>query len=251
MNRLYAAVIGMAELPLAPLWALQGLRVARRTPRLEPASGAAQGLSGRKGRRRLRLLVIGESTVAGVGAASHASALTGQIAEQLAEACHCAVQWTAAGRIGATARAATDLLLPTLRCERADIVVVALGVNDVLSLRSPQRWRDDLQRLIEALRERLGPVPVVLAAVPPIASFPTLAEPLRSVLGRRAWRLDMAAQALAATMPAVLHDGAQLDARADGVFCSDRFHPSERGYALWGRQLATAAVRALAANAQR
>ncbi|PAU78852.1 GDSL-type esterase/lipase family protein [Halomonas salipaludis] len=48
-----------------------------------------------------------------------------------------------------------------------DAVVLALGVNDVLQMRSASAWREDLRELVSAVRERCGPVPVVFAAVPP------------------------------------------------------------------------------------
>ncbi len=91
-----------ASLALAPLLLAQGLLTQRRVPRLPGAAGPAFGrVEGRE--PMLRLLALGESTVAGVGAPTHAEALAGQLAQALAAHGGRAVGWRAAGQIGATA----------------------------------------------------------------------------------------------------------------------------------------------------
>ena len=64
--------------PLLPILWLQGRRVRKHTPRLPEAPGPTVGTIPAAG-YALRLLVIGESTVAGCGAPDHAQALTGQL----------------------------------------------------------------------------------------------------------------------------------------------------------------------------
>jgi lysophospholipase L1-like esterase len=128
-----------------------------------------------------------------------------------------------------------------------DVAVVALGVNDTLRLHSPARWSRDLRGMIEYLRFRCGPLPVVLAAVPPMGRFPGLPQPLRGVLGLRATVLDRAAARLAGEMEAVHHVPMPLaPGSVEHFFCADRFHPSPRGYAEWGAVLGRAAAAALA-----
>src|SRR5688572_32862116 len=91
------AIVGAASLvvtPLLPILWLQGRHVRRITPRLPEAAGPTLGTIAGAG-RPLRLLVIGESTVAGVGAPDHAHALTGQIAASLATRTGRGVHWHA------------------------------------------------------------------------------------------------------------------------------------------------------------
>ncbi len=228
-------------LPLLPLLYLQGRGVRRRTPLLPEAAGPQSGsLPGAE--PTLHLLVIGESTVAGVGAASHQEALTGQLAAALVCRTGRGVRWRALGRSGLTAHEVKRDLLPLLPDARAELVVIALGVNNVLRLRGPRRWARDLAALITAIRERLGPVPVVLAPVPPMHLFPGLPQPLRGVLGLRARALDSAARRLARRLPDVTHAVLHFEGAVEEYFCEDRFHPSVRGYASWGEQLAQAAL---------
>lgn len=230
---------------LAPALVLQGKRVRRTTPRLPEAAGPTTGQVPGHG-APVRLLVLGESTAAGVGAADHREGLAGQLADALAAASGRPVHWRVIGRTGATAATVHDRLLAPAADLAADVAVVALGVNDTLQLRSPAQWTADLRRVIHLLRERCGAVPVVLASVPPMGRFPALPQPLRGVLGLRAALLDRAAAHLAAGMDGVLHVPVPLPAgAADDFFCGDRFHPSPHGYAQWGAALGRAAASAL------
>jgi lysophospholipase L1-like esterase len=211
--------------PLLLLW-LQGQWVRKRTPRLPDAAGPAFGVVN-DGGVLFRLLVVGESTVAGVGAPDHESALTGQIARALALRCgDRAIHWRAVGKSGATAR---DLLSGDV--EPADAIVIALGVNDVLRFGSGQRFASDLKALIAVLRKGRA-TPVVLAGVPPMGRFPALPQPLRALLGWRAASLERAARRLDA-----IHCDSVVEANPV-MFASDGFHPSPAGYARWGSEIA-------------
>lgn len=218
---------------LAPILLAQAVRVRRTTPRLPGAAGPVTGLVEGKG-RPLRLAVLGESTVDGVGAPTHAEALTGRLADELAKDGR-AVAWQAVGRTGANARVVREELLPLL--EPADLAVIALGVNDTIELHSATRYRRDLLDLIVSLRRRAGRIPIVLAGVPPMSRFPALPRPLRDVLGARSAVLDAAAVRLA-LLPGVVHvpmPAAMLD---PATFAEDRFHPGPEGYRRWAGQLA-------------
>lgn len=232
-------IVGTASLlatPLLPILWLQGRHVRRHTPRLPEAAGPTRGTVRAAG-VPLRLLVVGESTVAGVGAPDHAHALTGQIAAALATGTGRTVHWHAVGKIGATAGVARTRLVPEIPSAPVDIIVLALGVNDVLRFHAPGRWTRDLTQLIADLRGRVGAAPVVLASVPPMGHCPAFPQPLRGVLGLRATALDRAAQRCVTTLVRVAHSPARLDA-AGGMFGRDRFHPSIQGYRRWGSQIA-------------
>lgn len=225
----------------------QGRGVRRRTPRLPGAAGPAEGVVP-GAEPALRLLVIGESTVAGIGAATHQTALTGHTAAALARRTGRAVRWRAAGRSGANAREVTGLV-DALPAEAADAVVISLGVNDTLRFRPPALWARDVERLIAAVRARVGPAPVLLSPVPPMHSFPALPQPLRSVLGARARLLDAALARLPARLSAVRHVPMWVDP-APHLFCPDGFHPSEAGYQAIGGRLAEELAAMLNGNAR-
>jgi lysophospholipase L1-like esterase len=217
------------------LLAAQALYVKRTTPRLPGAAGPAEGLVGGAG-EPFRLAVLGESTVDGVGAATHEEALTGCLARELAKDGR-AVRWQAVGRTGANARTVRAELAPEVR--PADLVVLALGVNDTIELRTAAGYRRDLLALVVDLRRRLGPVDVVLAGVPPMSRFPSLPRPLRDVLAARSTALDAAAAAVA-RVPGVTHVPMAPELLDPAAFAPDRFHPGPVGYARWAQTLAAA-----------
>ncbi|WP_130342908.1 SGNH/GDSL hydrolase family protein [Herbihabitans rhizosphaerae] len=213
------------------------MRVRRDTPRLPPATEDATGAAGRAGAPELRLLTLGESTVDGVGVDSHTDGLTGRLAIALAGHTGRRVHWLASGRTGANARRVRRELLDSACAAPADAVVIALGVNDTIELRSPAAFRRDMLALVVAVRARLGRVPVMLAGVPPMDAFPTLPQPLRTVLGLRSRALD-AQLARLSQVDGVWHVPAARAALRPEHFAADGFHPGAHGYRIWGEQLA-------------
>lgn len=236
-------VAAAATVPLLPFVWKQGQRVRDELPRLPEASGPCTGVTDGAG-LPVRLLIFGESTAAGVGAPDHTQGLAGQTAQVLAGLMDRPVQWRAHGRRSVTARAAHDGLLPTLPKAPFHVVVVALGVNDVVRLHGPARWRRDVGRLVADLRARTDHPPILLAGMPPIGHFPALPEPLRTVLGWRGQLLDQAGRRLAGETDTVTHVPAPLP-EDPAAFSDDGFHPGPAGYALWGTQLGRAAAKRL------
>ncbi|MDL4815589.1 SGNH/GDSL hydrolase family protein [Actinomadura opuntiae] len=236
----------LALVPLAPVLAVQAWRTVRRTPRLDPASGAERGLvpGPRHGAApAYRLVVVGESTAVGVGAAEHARALPGFLAEALAARLRCAVTWTVAGENGATARRVARLARGRAGGHgHADLVVATVGINDLIRRRALDRWADDVADLVAVLRGGFGDASVLVAGMPPVHRFPALPRPLRTVLGARARRMDRVTReaAHAAGAVHVPMDEALADDRA--LFAADGFHPSAAGYRAWANDLARAAV---------
>ena len=231
--------LSLAFAPLSPWLLLQGRRVRRDTPRLPPAAGPQSGLcEGPDDQAALRIALFGESTVAGVGAASHDEALAGHLARALRTRFGRPVAWDAYGLSGASVAAAHANLLPVVAVTRVDLFVVVFGVNDVLEHTSPARYAARVAALVEALRARGGPAPVLLAGAPPMAQFPSLPRPLSTYLGARAALLDRAvaraAIANSLQVAAVLRIEPHL-------FADDGFHPSPAGYAAWADALAHAA----------
>ncbi|MFG2003427.1 SGNH/GDSL hydrolase family protein [Spirillospora sp. NPDC048911] len=101
---------------LAPILLVQARRTARNTPRLDPATGAETGVTkvgGTNPKPAFRLLVIGESTAAGVGASDHAEALPGFLADALRKHLRRSVAWSVTGKNGATVRRVITDLVPS------------------------------------------------------------------------------------------------------------------------------------------
>ncbi|MEU5884429.1 SGNH/GDSL hydrolase family protein [Spirillospora sp. NPDC047279] len=239
----------MARLLLAPILLLQARRTARNTPRLDPASGAEQGvITGIA--PEFRILVIGESTAAGVGAIAHAEALPGFLAGALHDHLQRSVAWSVTGRNGATARRVTTDLVPALNGTTPDLVVVTVGINDLLRRRSLERWAADLAELITALRTRYRTAGVIVAGMPPVHRFPAIPQPLRMVLGAQARAMDRTMREVAREYGAFHVPMDEAMARDRELFARDGFHPSPAGYRVWAHDLARAVSSPAAYSAQ-
>lgn len=221
-------------LPLLPVLAVQGLGVKRRALRLPEPPGEREGVAGEGA--PLRLLILGDSAAAGVGARHQRHALAGQLVEALS--CDRHLQWRLHARTGATTDA-TLASLDKLDGTHWDIVVTSLGVNDAVAGLGARGFAQRQARLFAALRTRLRARFVVASGLPPVHRFPLLPQPLRAFLGGRARRFDAELAALAAGDADLLHVpmafSEHLDERA---MAEDGFHPGPPIYREWARTLA-------------
>lgn len=221
---------------LAPLLLWQARRARATTPRLPEASGDAFGLASAQQGPPLRLLVVGESTAAGVGVRHHHQGLAAHTARALAQRHQRPVHWHTLGVNGIRAAALTEHLRHHPIHEPADFIIISLGVNDTTGLTPARRYRRHLQALIHTLRAN-DTTPIYLLAVPPMQHFTALPSPLRHLLGHRASRLDREQQALARTMTGVHHLAYPIN-NAPDCLAEDGYHPSEKGYRYIGGQVA-------------
>ncbi|KAF1065686.1 MAG: hypothetical protein GAK45_02136 [Pseudomonas citronellolis] len=224
-----------AALPLLPLVLPLAVRTRRTALRLAPAAGARQGLAGQPSSTEpLRLLLLGESTVAGVGASCLQFALAGRLASALAAQLQRPVAWSALGENGITLGEACERLLPQVDRADYDLVVLVFGVNDSTGLTSAKRWRTGWQRLIGHFQQHGAQV--VCTAVPPLRHFSALPWLLRQLLGRRAEWLDTQLRTVAEAQGAG-YSAVSLAMRPD-YLAMDGYHPSALGYQVWAEQLA-------------
>ncbi len=234
----------LKRLTTYPLLLTQGLYAFVRTPRLPAPTGENAGtIAGDS--PTLRLLILGESPVAGIGVDSASEALTAQTALALHAATGRAISWRGVGQMGATVQLAREALVSQIAAgAEADVCVIALGVNDTLRLQPPRRWAGDTTALVDDLRRAINPSLIVLAAVPPVGQLTALPQPLRTRLGRHAGRLDEALQRVAHGRDDVIHVPMAFEGGAD-FLAADGFHPSALGYRAWGERLAERTAKAI------
>jgi lysophospholipase L1-like esterase len=228
------------SLALLPVACVQGSATRRRVPRLPPAMPPHHGWIAGAG-TPIRVLAIGESTISGIGVSRGDETVTAVTARALARSTGRPVGWRAHGLSGATARVGLERLLPRVASEPADLLIVAFCVNDVTAYRSPAAFADDIAAIVTAVRRRVGNAAAVVGGVAPLASFPALPWPLRSILGWRSAALQAAADRLADRLPklAVERFSAPL---APDLFASDGFHPNSKAHRLWGERIAALAL---------
>jgi lysophospholipase L1-like esterase len=225
---------GIAILPFAPFLYLQARYVRRKVGVLPEAQGEKNGKSG-AGNEFAKLLVIGESTAAGLGARTHETALAGQFARFLSEKIGKPVAWHVIGRSGITVKETIRELVPKIPDETYDYVLVALCGNEVLKLRSPRTFRRDMKKLLAILQEKNPNALFFITNAPAVRLSPVLPHPIKFILGHLSALHDANAQEFTAAMKNVFyfHQPSEVP---EGFF-SDGIHPSEKGYAVWSKRM--------------
>jgi lysophospholipase L1-like esterase len=226
---------GILILPLAPFLYLQGQYVRRKVGVLPDAAGDVRGKFGTAD-ESVKLLAIGESTVAGLGARTHETALAGQFARVLSRRLGKSVAWLAIGKNGVTARRALRELVPQIpENEKFDYIIVGLGGNDVLKLSSPLKWRRSMIKMLETLRRAHPESVIFITNVAAIKLSPILPQPIKFIL----WQLSRLHNANIKDFVRSFEDVYYYEQpdRVPEDFFADGIHPSETGYAVWSEEI--------------
>ncbi|MFI0410896.1 SGNH/GDSL hydrolase family protein [Actinomadura sp. 3N508] len=181
----------------------------------------------------LSLVMIGDSTAAGLGVHTPEETPAALLATGLSAIADRPVRLTNVARSGARSpslRGQVDRALQT----RPDIAVIMIGANDVTGRIPPA---DSVRHLADAVdRLRAAGSHVVVGTCPDLGSVKPLMPPLKWI-ARRASRQLAAAQTIAAVERGArsisLGDllGREFAADPLSMFSEDRYHPSARGYA--------------------
>lgn len=220
----------VVAIPLAPVLLVQSRRLRRTIPRLPDAALPWSGSVA--GPRPVRLLVLGDSTAAGVGAETQDDALAGNLARNIHEHSGRGSHWRAVGRNGATARDIITDYLDEATAVPADLVFLTIGANDALGLRSRGSFRRDVVEIVEAMRNANAGALILVSLMPRFDRFAALPQPVKWNLALHAASLEDGARAGVAGMRDVFAIPKPIPYTPE-FWASDRFHPSAEGYRQW------------------
>ena len=209
-----------------------------------PIGAAASG-------SQLTLVVLGDSTTAGVGVSRAQDALPYLLARRIADAEARPVRVISYGWAGARAadlpRQQVAHAAGTARRPRdggpflrdADVVAIVIGSNDATHRTPPTRYRDSLRETFEAVRASAPGARLVLCGIPRFRGVLRAFEPLIFLADQYARFLRPISRAEAARAGAAYADiharvPAIIAGRRD-VLSSDQFHPSAVLYDAWAR----------------
>ncbi len=187
----------------------------------------------------MRLLGIGDSVIAGVGAQAIDQALVARAAAALAPRIPAAVSWEAIGRIGPRTDRVYRHLIPSLALAPYDFIVLSCGVNDAMALLTRRRWRASLVQVLDALAAHSPLAIVGVVGMPPMGKFSLLPQPMRAVFGMRAQSFDQLLRETLVTYPRAVHLPIAFST-APGQIAPDGFHPSVTSHRQLGDAMATA-----------
>ncbi len=224
-----------AKLALAPVLYLQASRLKRTALELPEPHGARAGVEG-AGAARLRLLLAGDSSAAGVGAPTQDEALALPLARLLAARLQAQVHWQLVAESGLTSDGVLHKLMHG-HVHEADIAVVICGVNDITKEQGLAFALRKRQHMADWLHLHRGVAHVVFPALPEMELFPAVPQPLAFYAGQAARRNNRAQARWARAQPRVSHCPMDGVTQRD-LFCADGFHPAPALYARVAERLA-------------
>lgn len=178
--------------------------------------------------------VLGDSTAAGVGA-PYDQGIAVLTAKHLGDSRRVTMYNFAVS--GARIRDVLEQQLTAAEALKPDIVLIAVGANDVTHLTSIPSMRKRFRRIIDRLRGVNPRVQVVITGSPDMGSPPRIPWLLRGTASLRARLVNRMFRSEAARLNVVLAPIAErtgpLFRRDRTLFDRDRFHPNARGYATW------------------
>ncbi len=193
--------------------------------------------------------MLGDSTVAGVGAPTEAESLPVLIAQLLADRMGVPVDVVGFGVSGARSADVADQLARV--GSGFDGVVVVIGSNDATHA-TP--WPDVRRQTELALRQAADrDVAVVLAGTPRFSGTQIIPEPLRTAVDRYSGVLRGEQRAAVAAVPGtrfvdIAADASPRFAGRPDATSEDGFHPSPIGYGFWADAIVPTLAEALAAR---
>lgn len=169
----------------APVYLYQARRIQQQTLRLPEPEGERHGHSWLSDHpQSLSVMIVGDSSAAGVGASSQTQAFLGHFVNALTHSPALAAQvgqlhWSLHATTGHTS---FDLLkrLYTLPAQPIDVMVICIGVNDVTKNTSVSQWQQNLTNIITIAKRKFHQPQLIFSGLPPMASMPALPSPLTS-----------------------------------------------------------------------
>ncbi|MDV2439559.1 SGNH/GDSL hydrolase family protein [Acinetobacter gerneri] len=226
----------LSTLALLPVLIVQGNKVKKNTLRLAEPVGERTGQVGQG--QALSLLILGDSSAAGVGVDSQDDALSGAIITELKDQYH--LDWTLQAKSGDTTKQVLRAV-KSLDARNYDVVITSMGVNDVTKLSSAQTWMKLQTQLFEQIQQKFQPKLIIVSGVPPMQHFPALPNPLAWLFGKYAAQMNHHLEHWVANQDQfrfIQYDIKTFQA-LNLPMARDGFHPSKEIYAIWGEKVAS------------
>ncbi|WP_201586730.1 SGNH/GDSL hydrolase family protein [Psychrobacter jeotgali] len=246
---------------LAPIYLYQGHKVKRDTVRLPEPEGERHGSvklnvteAANDNLPTFQLMIVGDSSAAGVGSDTQTDALAGKLIPALQQqpaidSSFAQLDWSLQATTGHTS---FDILrrlyvLPTPN-EAIDVMILSLGVNDTTANVATETWQQQLEEIIAVAKRKFKVKTLIFSSLPPMAKMPALPSPLNGFIGAKATKLDDILQQVCSEHDGVYYMAADFARMAeehsngepiDGtvMFARDGFHPSSITYGYWALQL--------------
>ncbi|MDG1276400.1 MAG: GDSL-type esterase/lipase family protein [Algoriphagus sp.] len=208
--------------PLLPYLIYEAGKISKTGPKLSPQSEKVF-LAGQE----QSILILGESTAAGVGASAAGFTLSSYLHQLFLEK----YSFYNLGKNGIR----VGEVLPHFKSDLAELnstkegILLFLGANDCFKLTNPSAFYKSLQSLVASLQTQFEPKWIYLADIPPVHLFPAFSSLMKSYLYRQREFLRNEMKKLASKNNRLIFQEISLDLVPD-FFSTDGIHPSDLGY---------------------
>ncbi len=239
----------LISIPLLPIMYFQGKRIRASVPKLPEAKGI-EGRCYIKGQneRPLKIISIGESTIAGVGVETHEEGFTGTFAKEISKLFDFNVDWKVYARSGYTAKRVENKIIPKIYERKADLIIVGLGGNDAFKLNRPTKWKKEIDTLIKSIKAKFPEALIIFCNMPPIKEFPAFTSLIKFTVGNLVEILGEELKEVVTGHENAFYFGDKITLREwiekfqlrkkKEDFFSDGVHPSKLTYQTWAKDIA-------------
>jgi lysophospholipase L1-like esterase len=182
----------------------------------------------------LTYVILGDSTSIGQGT-DYPSSYAWQTAQHLSQTHQITLV-----NVGVSGARAADIATSQINealPRKPDIVLLAVGANDVTHLTSMASLEESLVSIITRLRQENPNVQIVVTGSPAMGSVPRFPWPVKQLAAHRTRQVNAVYVRLGAKYNLVFAPIADKTGPAfladPSLFAIDKFHPNARGYALW------------------
>jgi lysophospholipase L1-like esterase len=228
-------LVHVARIALAPLLYAQARRMRATTPELPEPEGERHGVVG-TGEPALRLLIAGDSSAVGVGAATQEDGFALPLTRAVAARLRAPVQWQLIGKTGFTSLELLEKLKAS-ELQPADMALIIIGTNDItceVPLRRALRHRAEI---IQHLRAAAGVRQVFFPSLVEMQRFPAIPQPLAWYAGLHARRNNRVQLRWTRRHENVHYADIGGLTRSD-LMARDGYHPAPRLYSMIAERMA-------------
>jgi lysophospholipase L1-like esterase len=194
------------------------------------ATGPGKGQVG-DGAAEVRVLVIGDSSAAGVGADEMGDTLGPRIAARFHSATGKTVAWRNAGANSAVASQLRDYVVPNIEERNFTHVLIAVGTNDAKNFLTRSRFKKGFGGLLYAIHTRWPEARIYWSPVIDMTQVPALPPVLGFILGLRVQIINAMGVQLCRERHATAIE--PLPVEGEDGFAIDGFHANKLGYEHW------------------
>lgn len=232
-------------IPLFPYIIIKGVLIQRRLKHL-PEAEVNKGVSGKDYSNTKKILIIGESSMAGIGILKHENAFAGLLAKELEQTFKCNIQWEVHAKRGYTVKQIKNDILPGINSLLFDLIIIGIGANDSFELTSPIKWNICIKNFINDLDKKYKNTPILFLNMPPIKLFPAFDPVMKFIFGNLLKILSKELNQNVNDYPNVYYNCNEIDLQTwiirynttknPDEYFMDGIHPSALTYRLWAKE---------------